>query len=233
MAMGEYTAMNTDLGTGNLHRLLAWMSPSFPIGAYTYSHGLETMVERGEVKDLGSLIMVIDDLLRFGAGRTDALLLRRAWDGDEALVDLNALALALSPTTERRLETAAQGTAFLKTAAEAWGWDGADEITERLGAEAAYPIAVGAVAAGHHLPLPPVVQAYLHAFAANLISAAVRLVPLGQTDGQRALATLGTVIEDVAEAVLAADPGDIGGIAFLADIASARHETLYTRLFRS
>jgi len=216
-----------------LHRLLAWMSPSFPVGAFTYSHGMEWEVEQGTITDLETLVRWVEGILKFGAGRTDGLLLRRAHSEDEPLQDLNALALALSPTKERRLETSAQGTAFLKTALDAWDWEGSAPVRDALQPEAAYPIAVGAVAAGHGIEVEPVLHAYLHAMAANLISAGVRVIPLGQTDGQRALNRLGEVIEPLAEELLAADPDDIGGLSFLADIASAKHETQYTRLFRS
>jgi len=216
-----------------LHRLLAWMSPSFPVGAFTYSHGLETMVERGEVDSLETMTAWITDVIRYGAGWTDAMLLRRSWSGDEDRKALNGLALALSPTRERRLETAAQGSAFLKTAREAWPWPegGADSLSGVT--EVASPVAVGYVARGHELALEPLLHAYLHGFAANLVSAGVRLVPLGQTDGQRALVALEAAIEETVSGALAASTNEIGGMAIRADIASAQHETLYSRLFRS
>ena len=219
----------TDIGDNTLFRLLAWLSPSFPVGAFTYSHGLESEVERGTVCDLATLRAWIADIMRLGAGRTDGLLLRRAWSGAEDIAELNELALAMSPTAERRLETAAQGTAFLRAARDAWPWPDDDAPV----GEAAYPVAVGCVTRGHGLALRPVVHGYLYALAANLISAGVRLVPLGQTDGQRALVALEDDIAIATEDVVTAEPDDIGGIAFAADIASAHHETLYSRLFRS
>lgn len=212
-----------------LYRLLSWLTPAFPVGAFTYSHGLETLVERGTVNDLKTLTEWIADILQCGAGRTDGLLLRRAWSGAEDIGQLNELALALSPTRERRLETAAQGTAFLRAARDAWPWPDDDGPS----GEAAYPVAVGCVARGHGLAIRPVVHGFLHALSANLISAGVRLVPLGQTDGQRALVALEDIIVRTTGDVVEADPDDIGGIAFAADIASAHHETMYSRLFRS
>ncbi len=227
------TIMTDAYKAQTLHRLLAWMSPSFPIGAFTYSHGLETMVEDGVVRDLPSLTLWIEDVMRLGAGWTDGLILRRAWEQAEDIVDLNDLALALQPTRERRLEASAQGTAFMKTVQDAWLWPGSGGVALSDGGEIAYPVAVGCAARGHDLPLRPVLLGYQHAFAANLVSAGVRLVPLGQTDGQRALAALEPTIAGLVEEILAADPDDLGGIAFAADIASARHESLHTRLFRS
>lgn len=216
-----------------LYRLLAWMSPSFPIGAYTYSHGLETEVADERIADAEGLRVWIDGVLRFGAGRSDAILLRRAWDGEEPLAALNSLALALSPTCERRLESAAQGTAFLKAARDAWSPDLPGELAPGLHGDVAYPVAVGCIARAHDVPLEPMITSYLHALAANLVSAGLRLVPLGQTDGQRTLAALETSVADACAESLRAEPDDIGGSGFLADIASARHETLHTRLFRS
>lgn len=216
-----------------LHRLLAWMSPSFPVGAFTYSHGLESMVESGEISDLADLADWIADAIRYGAGWTDALLLRRTWLAEEDQSALNDLALALSPTRERRLETAAQGSAFLKTARDAWPWaERPDDDLVHI-TEVANPIAVGYVASGHGLALEPVLHAYLHGFAANLVSSGIRLIPLGQTDGQRALLILEDAISVTVNSVLLAEPGDLGGMSVRADIASAQHEVLYTRLFRS
>ena len=102
-------------------------------------------------------------------------------------------------------------------------WDGA----------IAYPVAVAVTAAGHAVPLSPALHAFLHAAAANLISAGVRLIPLGQTDGQRVLAALEPAIAATAARAMATALDDIGGAAFRADLAAMRHETQYTRLFRS
>lgn len=233
MARQVVTAMTDTTDSRTLHRLLAWMSPSFPVGAFTYSHGLETMVEGGGVRTLDDMTRWIGDVIRHGAGWTDALLLRRAWAALEDRSDLNDLALALSPTRERRLETASQGSAFLKTARDAWPWHEQPDDDLADVTEVASPIAVGYVARGHGLALEPIVYAYLHGFAANLVSAGVRLIPLGQTDGQRALVILEDVIAETAARALVAAPDDLGGMSVCADIASAQHETLYTRLFRS
>ena len=221
--------------------LQTWLSPAFPVGAFAYSHGLEWAVEDGTVRDLGSLVAWLDGVVRHGAGRSDMILLAHAWRavtlGDEAaLVGVAELAAALQPTRERRLESLAQGEAFLKAVRQTWPGDAVEAVVERLsdaGLQAALPIAIGAISAAHGLTLPATLASAQTAFVANLSSAAVRLVPLGQTDGQRAVAALMPVVIAVASEAETATLDDIGGAALRADIASARHETQYTRLFRS
>lgn len=209
-----------------LVKLATWLSPAYPVGAYTYSHGLERAIEDGAVSDRGSLREWIEDLLRHGAGRTDATLLSHAWRDptDEGVAELAA---ALQPSAERALETNQQGAAFVATTAQAWPAEG-------LNAEPApYPVAVGRAARAHDAPLKEAATLYLHAFAANLVSAGVRLIPLGQTDGQRVVADLAPICEAVAAEATEAPLEAIGGAAMLSDIASMRHETQRTRLYRS
>jgi len=219
-----------------LARLLTWLSPAYPVGAYSYSHGLEWVVEGGQVRDVETLVCWIEDLLAHGAGRSDIIFLAASWralaSGDGPLLGRTAeLAAALAPSAERRLETLAQGTAFLAATLAAWP----TPQLEALAADGrlAYPVAVGVSAAAHGLPLAATAQAYAQAWVASLVSAAVRLIPLGQSDGLRTLARLEPVIPRVAEAALASTLEDVGGAALAADIASMRHETQYTRLFRS
>ena len=221
--------------TNGLVRLLTWLSPAFPTGAYAYSHGLEWAVEAGDISDEAGLVRWLDAVLRHAAGRSDAILLRhahRCTDAD-ALLDLAELAAAAQPGRERQAETLAQGGAFV-LAARVWGAPLLDAVAARLGPERiAYPVAVGALAAAHGVDEDAACAALLHAFAANLVSAAVRLVPLGQTAGLRTLATLERAVHEVAEDTRAAGLDDLGGACFRSDIASLRHETQYTRLFRS
>jgi urease accessory protein len=168
------------------------------------------------------------DILNHGTGRNDAILLRhahRAHTDAHTLRDLAEYAAALAPSRERRGETQDQGTAFIAAAA-AWQ-------PPELPASVAYPVAVGALAGSHRIDEDATAAAYLQAFAANLISAAVRLVPLGQSAGLRVLAALEPVILRVAEASRTASLDDLGGCAFRSDLAAMHHETQYTRLFRS
>ena len=223
-----------------LQRLLAWLSPSFPVGAYSYSHGLEWAIEDGTVVDAATLVDWIGDVLRFGAGHTDAVLFahayRAAGEADAAaLSDLIELAAAFQPSKERHLEATAQGQAFLATVAAAWPNDTLARLLARLPANSptTYALAVAIAAAAHAVPLAPSLKAFLSAFVANLVSAGVRAIPIGQTDGQRIIANAAATVEAVAGAALAAGLDALGGAAFRADIASMKHETQYTRLFRS
>jgi urease accessory protein len=220
-----------------LSRLLIWLSPAYPVGGFSYSHGLEWTVEAGKVRDAATLGGWVEDILRHGAGRSDAILLAEAWravaeNDARRLAEAVELVAALAPSAERRLETLAQGAAFLAATRTVWPSPALDRLAEQV-AEVAYPVAVGACAAAHALPLAPTARAFMQAFAANLVSAGVRLVPLGQTDGLRVLARLEPLIPALAAAALAARLEDVGGAAVMADIASMRHETQYTRLFRS
>jgi urease accessory protein len=227
-----------ELSPEGLTRLQTWFSPSFPVGAFSYSHGLEWLVETDDVRDLASLAEWIEGVLRHGSGRSDAIFLcaawrmalARDWDG---LQEIAALAAALQPTAERRLESLGQGTAFRAAVAAAWPHPLLKRFAELCRGEVAAPIAVGVAGAAHELPLDALSFAFLQSFAANLVSAGVRLVPLGQTDGLRATAMLEPVIRDVARQALAAGLDEIGSAAILTDIASMRHELQYTRLFRS
>ena len=226
MATGTRMATPTDLDTAGLGLLAAWLSPAYPVGAFAYSHGLEAAIAEGTVSDAVSVQHWLETLLRQGAGRNDAILLAEAWraPGDP---DLAALSFVLQPAAERRLESRMQGAAFAAVTATAFPADHLDD--EAL----PYPLAVGHAAAAHGLPLLPVLALFLQGFAANLVSAAVRLVPLGQTAGQEVLAALLPVCRAVAEEAASAGRDDLGGFTLLGDIASMRHETQYSRLFRS
>jgi urease accessory protein len=220
-----------------LARLMIWLSPAYPVGGFSYSHGLEWTVEAGKVRDAATLGDWIEDILQHGAGRSDAVLLAESWRavtaGDECrLAEVAELAAAFAPSAERRLETLAQGAAFLSATQAVWP---APPLERLAGAapDVAYPVAVGACSAAHGLPLSPTAQAFVQAFAANLVSAGVRLIPLGQTDGLRAMARLEPLIPKLVGRAVGAALDDIGGAGVVADIASMRHETQYTRLFRS
>jgi urease accessory protein len=220
-----------------LARLMIWLSPAYPVGGFSYSHGLEWTVGASRVRDAMTLGDWIEDILKHGAGRSDAIFLAHAWRGvaggdDLLLAETIELAAAFAPSAERRLETLAQGAAFLAATRAAWPSPALDRLAAQA-AEVAYPIAVGACAAAHGLPLPETAHAFMQAFAANLVSAGVRLVPLGQTDGLRVLARLEPLIRPLIAGALAASLDDVGGAAVMADIASMRHETQHTRLFRS
>jgi len=223
-----------------LQRLFAWLSPSFPVGAFSYSHGLEWAIEDGSVATAADLVAWLGDVLRHGAGRNDAILFAHAYaaaasDDIAALRNVAELAAAFQPSKERRLESTAQGAAFMTAVNAAWPTPRLATLTEALAGEmaVAYPVAVAVAAAAHDVPLGPALVAYLDAFSANIVSAGVRAIPIGQTDGQRTTAALAPIIEEIAASSLHASLDDLGGAAIRADIASMKHETQYTRLFRS
>ncbi len=143
------------------------------------------------------------------------------------------MAAAFTSSKERQLETIAQGLAFLQATRAAWPCSALERFATAWDGPVAYPVAVAVTAAGHGIALEPALHAYLHAVVANLISAGVRLVPLGQTDGQRVLAALEPIVEATCVRARAISLDDLGSATFRADLASMRHETQYTRLFRS
>jgi len=217
-----------------LLRLLAWLSPAFPTGGYAWSHGIEWAVETNEVRDGATLRAWVEDVLRHGGGHNDAVILRhahRAAGEVDGLAGIAELALASQPSRERRAESVGQGNAFL-AAATAWRPQTLRALADRVG-DLPYQVAVGALAGAQGIPEDDVVLGFLQAFAANLISAAVRLVPLGQSTGLAVLAALEPAILAVAEVTANKTLDDIGGACFRSDIAAMRHETQYTRLFRS
>jgi urease accessory protein len=218
--------------------LFLWLSPAFPVGSFAYSHGLEWAVEAGDVVDMRSLSAWLADLAAFGAPRMDAALFAAAHRAAEAedwraLNEVNELAVALAGSAERRLETTAQGGAFRLAARAAWDCEALARVPERSGEAIAYPIAVAATAAGHGVDRQRAGEAFAVALFANLVSAAVRLGVVGQTDGQRVLAGILPVVGAMAREAADATLDDLGGCALRSDIAAMRHETQYSRLFRS
>jgi len=230
--------INEHLPAPALYRLQAWLSPSYPIGAFSFSSGLEWAVEAGDVIDAKTLQGWLAVILADGGGFCDAVFFVYAYraaerSDDIALAAVAELAAAFAPSRERHLETTAQGDAFLAATRAAWPCAALDRLDAAWPGACAYPVAVAAASAGHGVALALALGAFLHAVAANLISAGVRLIPLGQTDGQRVLAALEPVIAAAAARALATPLDEVGSAAFRADLASLRHETQYTRLFRS
>ncbi|MBM1169386.1 urease accessory protein UreF [Microvirga arabica] len=214
--------------------LFAWLSPSYPVGSYAYSHTLEWAVETGDVADEEALVAWLGDQMTFGFGRNDAILLSHAYRALEAgheaaLVNVNEFALALSPSAELYLETSQQGRSFLDATLAAWP---APRLLD-LDGEVAFPIAIGMAAAAHRIPLPLTLSAYLFGLVQTLVSAAIRLAPIGQTAGTRVCAALTQTVQEVAQEAIGLSLDDIGGATFRADLGSFHHENQYTRLFRS
>ncbi|MCR5879478.1 urease accessory protein UreF [Phenylobacterium sp. J367] len=206
-------------------RLLTWFSPAFPTGAFGYSHGLETAIRQGAVGDADTLTAWLSGLVELGSGWTDAVLFAAAWRDPAALAELAELACAYCISAERRRETLGQGAAFLAAAR-------AFEPALPEG-PVPYPVAAGHACAAAGLPLDAALTAYLHAFAANLVSVAIRAVPLGQTDGVAVLAALEPVVLETAGRAAVSTLDDLGACAVVSDIMALRHETLDGRLFIS
>jgi urease accessory protein len=235
------TVTDDQLDMNGLLRLLTWLSPSFPVGAYCYSHGIEYAVECRFVHDRQGLKGWVETILLHGAGQTDAVFFAHAHRAvgnadDQLLQRVFELADVMRGSSEMALETRAQGTAFLKMLRTVWPDQTLDRWhfeLETLQRKPSYPVVVALAAGLHEVPLQAALSAYLHATAANLISAGVRLVPLGQTDGQLITAALENTIFQAVELALETELADIGAAAPMVDWTSISHETQYTRLFRS
>ena len=228
----------SDYDGAALYRLMTWLSPAFPVGAFSYSSGIEWAVEAGDITDAASLQDWLSAMLTDGSGFCDGVFLahvhRAASSGDDvALRDVAELASAFVPSKERQLETTSQGRAFIEIARSAWKHEGLERLIAACDGAIVYPVAVGLVSAAHKIPLAATMHGFFHAVTSNWISAGARLVPLGQTDSQRVLAALEPVVVATGTRALRASLDELGGATFRADIASLRHETQYTRLFRS
>jgi urease accessory protein len=229
---------NERIEAAALYRLMAWLSPAYPVGAFSYSSGIEWAVEAGDIKDAETLRVWLAVMLGEGGGFCDAVFFVHAYraiaaQDDAALRAVAELAAAFVPSKERFLETTAQGRAFLEATRAAWPCPALTRFAAACRGPVALPVAVGVACAGHGIACESALHAFLHALVANWISAGVRLIPLGQTDGQRVLAALEPDVGAAATRALKTPLDELGSAAFRADIAGMRHETQYTRLFRS
>jgi urease accessory protein len=221
----------TSVDTRALLRLMAWLSPAFPIGGFAWSGGLERAVADGLVKKADDLQDWLQVLLGHGSLWNDAVLFCEAWrqaESEAALADVAALGLALAGSAERFSETLSLGKAFA-TAASAWP----HPVLERLPGDLPFPVAVGAIAAGHDVPLTQALAAYLHAAVSQAVSAGIRLSVAGQAQGVAILAALEAPVEELSRRAACTSLDDLGTSAVQAEIAALRHETQHSRLFRS
>lgn len=221
-----------------LYRLMTWLSPSFPVGAYSYSHGLEYAVSEGLVRDYEGLAGWIAAILDYGNGHADAVLFCAAWRAAHAsdlasLAKVAELAAAFRGTREIALENSAQGEAFLTAIRTAWDVPVLSVLAEKHGGAVAYPVAVGTACGGCGIPLSEGLHAYLHAFTTSLVSAGIRLIPLGQSDGQRVITALEAPVRSSAARALETPLEELGTATPIIDWTSMKHETQGTRLFRS
>lgn len=214
-----------------LLRLMAWLSPAFPVGSFSYSHGLERAVHNGLVDNAENLRDWLAALIEFGSAWNDAVLfcaaMQRAKEGED-LAELAELAEALAGSAERHMETTLQGRGFAE-AAEAWSSGALPSLPENC----PYCVAVGALAGASGLPRIEAAAAFLQAFASNLIQAAIRLGVTGQSDGLKTLASLEPLIAATARRAARSGTEDLGSATFMSEIVAMRHETQYSRLFRT
>jgi urease accessory protein len=224
-----------------LLRLQSWLSPAFPTGSYSYSHGLEWAVEAGHIYDRKSLVDWLETDLCYGSGRNEAIFFSEAWrcaidDNREALFEIAELAAAFRGTAEFALESSQQATACLATLRRVWPDRLLDALSQWLSERHALPalaVVLGVRSAREGIPVDLALRAYLQSYLGNLVIAGVRLIPLGQTDGQLAVAALEAAVLGASAQARNATIDDLGSAALVVDLVSAAHETQYTRLFRS
>ena len=222
-------------------RLQTWLSPAFPTGAYSYSHGIEWAVETGDIHDCESLVDWLDADLCYGSGRNEAIFFCQAWraareDDRAKLLEIAELAAAFRGTSEFALESSQQAAAWVETLRRVWADPIMDWLAETLSEHYVQPAAsvvLGLRTAKQDIALTLALPAFLQSYVANLVTAGVRLIPLGQTDGQLALARLEDAVLAASAEAEEATIDDLGSAAFMVDLASMAHETQYTRLFRS
>lgn len=224
-----------------LMRLQSWCSPTFPTGSYSYSHALEWAVEAGHIDDRNSLVDWLEADLCYGSGRNEAIFFNQAWrcarDNDRVkLFEIAELAAAFRGTSEFALESSQQGASALATFRQVWPDRILDWLSNTLSKSRVQPalaVILGVRSARQGIPASLALPAFLHSYIANLVGAGVRLIPLGQTDGQVALAELEQAVLSASEEAQRTTTDDLGSAAFMLDLASMAHETQYTRLFRS
>ena len=222
----------------SLYKLQTWFSPSFPVGAYTYSHGLENAFETGLVANVDQAVDWIGEIISSGNGFADVVFALLAY---ETVADSNAtelyniaeFAAAFSSTKELRLESEAQGAAFIEIIQKVEPNTGIILLTDAWPGPYVYPVVIGAAAGAVGIDRHALATACLHGFVSNLASALVRIVPLGQTDGQRIIVRLSTVVELAVTNALSTGLDELTTSTLVVDLTSMHHETQYTRLFRS
>jgi urease accessory protein len=223
----------TTMGEGRAAqlRLMAFLSPAFPVGGFSYSHGLERAAHDGLLPDAAALRGWLADLIAFGSGWNDAVLFAEAHRRAEASGDLHELAElaeALAGSEERHRESMLQGAAFI-AAARAWP----HPVLDRLPSDCAYSVAAGAILGAHGVPLETALAAWLQAFSMNLVQAGIRLGVTGQQGAMAAIAALEPAILDTARLAQNSTLDNLGSATILSDIVAMKHEVQHSRLFRS
>ncbi len=223
MATAGPMAIPTD---ADILTLTQWLSPAYPVGGFAYSHGLEAAIDEGAVTSSQDTEAWISDVLEHGSGWNDAVFVVAAYSaqGKDELTNVDVIARAFCASSERLMETKLLGQAFGTVTGDVWELDLS---------QFSYPVSIGQAASLQNLPILLTTKMFLQAFASNLVACATRLVPLGQTDAQRLIRNLTPLCERIALSAQEADLDQLSLTAFLSDIASMKHETQYSRIFRT
>ena len=227
MELVEPTATNIkkDKNTKDLKESLQilqnWFSPLFPVGSFSYSHGLEAMINDNLIKSKEDILEYLKCILKYGSGKNDIILIKYAYQGEE----VNDLALSLCPTKERKIESIEMGNAFRKVLEDSWNY----KIQENT----AYPVSVGKAAKYFKIPLKLTIISYLQSFASNLINVCIKHIPIGQKVGQDCIIQMYDLIREIENESKNLELEDLGGVCFNSDIYSIKHENLKTRLYKT
>ena len=205
----------------SLQILQTWFSPLFPVGSFSYSHGLEAMINDNLIKSKEDIIEYLKCILKYGSGKNDIILIKYAYQGEE----INDLALSLCPTKERKIESIEMGNAFRKVLEDSWNY----KIQENT----AYPVSVGKAAKYFKIPLNLTIISYLQSFASNLINVCIKHIPIGQKVGQDCIIQMYDLIREIENESKNLELEDLGGVCFNSDIYSIKHENLKTRIYKT
>ena len=227
MELVEPTATNIkkDKNTKDLKESLqilqTWFSPLFPVGSFSYSHGLEAMINDNLIKSKEDILEYLKCILKYGSGKNDIILIKYAYQGEE----INDLALSLCPTKERKIESIEMGNAFRKVLEDSWNY----KIQENT----AYPVSVGKAAKYFKIPLNLTIISYLQSFASNLINVCIKHIPIRQKVGQDCIIQMYDLIREIENESKNLELEDLGGVCFNSDIYSIKHENLKTRIYKT
>ena len=205
----------------SLQILQTWFSPLFPVGSFSYSHGLEAMINDNLIKSKEDILEYLKCILKYGSGKNDIILIKYAYQGEE----INDLALSLCPTKERKIESIEMGNAFRKVLEDSWNY----KIQENT----AYPVSVGKAAKYFKIPLNLTIISYLQSFASNLINVCIKHIPIGQKVGQDCTIQTYDLIREIENESKNLELEDLGGVCFNSDIYSIKHENLRTRIYKT
>jgi len=205
----------------SLQILQTWFSPSFPIGSYSFSHGLEALIDDKLIANKQDILDYLNCILFYGTCKNDIILIKYAYQGN----DLNDFAFSLCPSKERKIESLEMGNAFRKILKDSWDYE--------LPINTAYPICIGKAANHFQIPLNLTMISFLQSFISNLVNVCVKHIPIGQKIGQDCIVNSLKSVKKIVKKSDKYSLDDIGGICFNSDIYSIKHERLLTRVYKT